>query len=182
MTASEETFDILKDDLSAHLLEFPRKIRIGFGRVAGCRPEVITYEGPKTNAPPGERTKPALDVMVHFPGTGRIKGAAPQYLGMTAQVSALRRVHSNLVVAEFLLPMFGLEASSQRQAYPGAPRCQNHPVQRLVQCLTVELGPVSRERSFGCDQEIDALIKRKSLIIETIQQLIKEKGEESVLF
>ncbi len=32
------------------------------------------------------------------------------------------------------------------------------------------------------DQEIEALLQRKSLIIETLQKLIKEKGEESVLF
>ncbi len=32
------------------------------------------------------------------------------------------------------------------------------------------------------DQEIEALIQRKDLIIETLQKLIKDKGEDSVLF
>ena len=32
------------------------------------------------------------------------------------------------------------------------------------------------------DEEIEALLKRKNIIVEKIKQLIKEKGEESVLF
>lgn len=37
-------------------------------------------------------------------------------------------------------------------------------------------------QSYLNDQELEALIKRKDLIIEIIQQLIKEKGEDAVLF
>lgn len=37
-------------------------------------------------------------------------------------------------------------------------------------------------KSYLNEEEIEALLKRKNIIIEKIQQLIEEKGEESVLF
>lgn len=59
-------------------------------------------------------------------------------------------------------------------------RCPRTLYQNLLelddQLITEKLQPYLN------DQEIDALIKRKGLVVETIQQLIKEKGEESVLF
>jgi hypothetical protein len=40
----------------------------------------------------------------------------------------------------------------------------------------------SKMKKFLNKDEIDALLKRKKLIIETIQKLIEEKGEKAVLF
>ncbi len=59
-------------------------------------------------------------------------------------------------------------------------RCSRKLYQNLVGLKNKEIK--SKMKKFLNKEEIDALLKRKKLIIETIRKLIEEKGEKAVLF
>lgn len=59
-------------------------------------------------------------------------------------------------------------------------RCSKKLYQSLVELKDKEIK--SNMKKYLNKEEMDALLKRKKLIIETIQKLIKEKGEEAVLY